>query len=121
MSIEENQLVVVTPLPGSPARTAGIKAGDVVLAVDGKSVLELGAASAIAAIRGPVGTVVALRVKRAGGEEATINVTRGAIRMPSVKGLALDESGQWNFWLDQEARPGYMHITDLSHQPATDC
>jgi carboxyl-terminal processing protease len=121
MSTEGNQLVVVTPLPGSPARTAGIKAGDVVLAVDGKSVIELGADSAIAAIRGPVGTVVSLRLKRAGGEESTINVTRGAIRMPSVKGLVLDESGTWNFWLDQEARLGYMQITDFSRQTADNC
>ncbi len=121
MSIEDNQLVVVTPLPDSPARSAGIKAGDVVLAVDGKSVIELGAASAIAVIRGPVGTVVALRVKRAGGEEATINVTRGAIRMPTVKGLVLDESGRWNFWLDEEARLAYMQITDFSRQTADDC
>jgi carboxyl-terminal processing protease len=121
MSIEDNQLIVVTPLPGSPARSAGIKAGDVVLAVDEKSVLELGAASAIAAIRGPVGTVVALRVKRAGGEEAAIIVTRGAIRMPTVKGLVLDESGQWNFWLDPDSRLGYMQITDFSRQTADDC
>src|SRR4029077_11180014 len=121
MSIEENQLIVVTPLPSSPARSAGINAGDVVLEVDGTSVLERGTAAAIAAIRGPVGTVVALRVKRAGGEEATINVTRGAIRMPTAKGLVLDKSGKWNFWLDHEARLGYMQITDFSRQTADNC
>jgi carboxyl-terminal processing protease len=121
MSTQDNQLVVVTPLPGSPARIAGIKAGDIVLAVDGKSVLELGATSAIASIRGPVGTLVALRVRRPGGVELTIQVTRGAIRMPTVKGLVLDESGKWNFWLDQEARLGYVQVTDFSRQTPEDC
>ncbi|HEY2251372.1 MAG TPA: S41 family peptidase, partial [Planctomycetaceae bacterium] len=120
-TITENQLAVVAPLPGSPAEAAGIRTGDAILAVDGKSVQELGHAAAIDAIRGQAGSVVALRVKR-GGEEFILKVTRGSIRMPSIKGLWIDKTTRkWNFWLDQEQKLGYVQIGEFGKTTVEDC
>jgi carboxyl-terminal processing protease len=121
LAVEGKQLVVVTPLPGSPAHAAGLKPGDTILAVDGKAVEELGPAAAITAIRGPAGSTVALRVQRTGDSGILVNITRGAIRMHSVKGLTLDGTGQWRFWIDAPAKIGYVQISEFSKQTAEDC
>jgi carboxyl-terminal processing protease len=113
---EEEQLVVITPLPGSPAQAAGLRPGDAILSVDGKSVAELGSTDAIGKIRGPAGSTVSLRVQKLGGGIDTLNVTRAAIRVPSVKGIVLDESGKWSFWLDRGQKLGYARISDFSKQ-----
>jgi hypothetical protein len=63
---------------GGAAR-AGLARGDVILGVDGRSVLDLGAADAIEAIRGPEGTVVTLTVRR-GDRTDTLRVTRTIVR-----------------------------------------
>src|SRR5262249_51059193 len=52
LKAEEQELVVLAPLPGSPAQAAGLKPGDAIVSVGEKSVAELGSANAIAAIRG---------------------------------------------------------------------
>ncbi len=122
VSTSDQQLSVINPLPGSPAEAAGLKPGDKILAVDGKLVEELGPATAINAIRGKAGTVVSLQIKRAAGDEAVVTVTRGAIRIPSVKGLWLEKSTRkWNFWLDQEQKLGYVQIADFGKQTVDDC
>jgi carboxyl-terminal processing protease len=121
VSTTDNQLIVVAPLPGSPADAAGMRPGDAILAVDGRTVQDLGTAAAINAIRGQSGTTVALRVKRA-GEEILLKVTRGSIRMPSVKGLWIDKTARkWNFWLDQGQKLGYVQISEFGKQTAEDC
>lgn len=61
------------------ASRAGLARGDVILGVDGRSVLDLGMADAIEAIRGPEGTNVTLTVRRAGRTES-VTVTRTVVR-----------------------------------------
>ncbi|OGO04190.1 MAG: hypothetical protein A2Y73_05245 [Chloroflexi bacterium RBG_13_56_8] len=92
VSMLDGQLIVVEPLPNSPALEAGIQAGDVILAVDdepleGKSYFE-----AIALIRGPRGTVVRLLVKREGTADLfTVPVTRGEVEVPIVEARITEE------------------------------
>jgi hypothetical protein len=81
LAADGDALRVEQVVPGGGADTAGLAAGDLVLAVDGVPVTELGLDGAIQRIRGPVGTQVVLRIRRgdaAGPSDVT--VTRVKIR-----------------------------------------
>src|SRR5256714_7675239 len=61
-----DQIVLVSIMPGTPAEKAGLKAGDVVTAVDGQSTKGWTADDAVSHIRGKAGTTVKLQVSRNG-------------------------------------------------------
>lgn len=73
------------PLRGSPAALHGLRAHDVVIAVDGRSIAGISQDAAVALIRGPVGSIVRLTIKRAGiAAPFVVAVPRGTIAVPSV-------------------------------------
>lgn len=81
---EEDLAVRVTePFPGSPAAAAGLVAGDLIIAVDGEPVSELGMTGTISKVRGPVDTEVTLGVRRK-GEEFELAIVRAIIDMPTT-------------------------------------
>jgi carboxyl-terminal processing protease len=84
VSSQGKQIVIVAPIAGSPAEKAGIKAGDVIEAVDGASTDGWTEEKAVLKIRGPRGTKVQLKVKHADGREETFNIERDAIKVASV-------------------------------------
>ena len=88
---QDNVLEIVRLYPGQPADKAGIKAGDLVVAVDGRSIVGYSVYEAIALIRGPAGSSVKLTIMRKG--EATpleLSVTRAKITIPLVQSKMLD-------------------------------
>ena len=78
------RLVVVAPMDGSPAERAGLRSGDVVTAVDGRSVDGETLDEAIARIRGPKGTTVVLSIDRA-GELLDLSIVRDTIVQRQVE------------------------------------
>ncbi len=82
-SADESAIVVLLPISGSPAEKAGIKKGDYITAVDGKTVAELGYSAAIDAVKGESGTTVSLTVLR-DDIEKEITVERAAVEGVSV-------------------------------------
>jgi len=66
MTVRKNQPTVVETLPDSPARAAGLRPGDVLLEVNGKSVVGMPLDRIVLMVRGPAGTTVRLRVLHAG-------------------------------------------------------
>lgn len=80
---KDNVLTVVSPLSGSPALNAGLKSGDQILQVDGKTLAGLTFVEAVQLVRGPQGSTVTLRVKR-DGTEFDVKVTRDIIRLPEI-------------------------------------
>lgn len=81
-----NQIIVVSPLEGSPAKTAGIRPGDIILAVDGEEISsDETVYDVVAKIRGESGTKVTLTILHKGASEAVnIEVTRSEITVPSM-------------------------------------
>ncbi len=84
VSEENGRVVIVRPIPGTPAERAGILPGDIILAVDGEAADGWTSEVAVLKIRGPRGTIVTLRVQHANGEEETIEIERDQINVPSV-------------------------------------
>ncbi|MEE8337193.1 MAG: S41 family peptidase [Dehalococcoidia bacterium] len=91
-------VVIVRPLPGTPAEEAGILAGDIILEVDGEDAEGWSLDKAVLRIRGPRGTTVELLVRHTDGTEELIAIVRGEIFVASVitippGGLLLDAEG----------------------------
>jgi len=81
----QSQPSVVSTLPGSPAGAAGIKAGDIILAVDGKSTSGMSLTAIVLEVQGPAGTQVTLTVTHTGETTPVdITITRAQINQSSV-------------------------------------
>jgi carboxyl-terminal processing protease len=95
-------LKIVSPIDDTPAAKAGVKAGDYIVAIDGKLVSEMTLQDAIDKMRGKEGSQVSLTVLRK-GEKApiTFKLVRQIIQIASVKSKMLDN----NF--------GYVRITQF--------
>ena len=85
--------VIVSPLPNTPAEQAGVRPGDVILAVDGVSTEGKSLQDAILRIRGPRGTSVTLTVRHFGQSELVdITIVRGEITIESVYTNIMDDN-----------------------------
>lgn len=87
IDIKKGQLQVVSPLEGSPAQKAGIRAGDKILKINGTSTADLtGIDEAVKFIRGPKGTEIILTILRDEWEDSReIKIIRRVIQVPSLK------------------------------------
>lgn len=86
LGYDNGQIIVVTPLEGSPAKAAGIRAGDYILAVDGVDIkAEETVYDVVAKIRGEAGTKVKLTILHKGESKAVeVEITRSDITVPSM-------------------------------------
>lgn len=91
ISIEEGILTVVTPLVGTPAEAAGIRAGDQILAIDGESTEKITLSGASTRIRGETGTAVVLTVRHESGEVVDISIVRSMIVIDPVESKTLED------------------------------
>jgi len=91
LSIENENLVVVTPLKGSPAEKAGIKPGDIIYKIGDKMASDLTLFDAIKTIRGEIGTPITLSIIRKGVEKSfDVTIIRAKIDVESVTKKVLD-------------------------------
>ncbi|HNS51499.1 MAG TPA: S41 family peptidase [Anaerolineae bacterium] len=85
VEMKDGQVVIVSPIDGSPAEAAGLRAGDIILTVDGESLTGLTLDEAISRIRGPRGTEVSLTVRSpTTGRDRGVTVTRAKIKETRV-------------------------------------
>lgn len=84
-------LKVITPLDGSPAQKAGIKAGDYIVRIDDKFIKDMSLAEAVKNMRGPKGTTVYITVVRSDqAKPLRLKLIRDDIRVESVKSRVID-------------------------------
>jgi len=83
IDVKNGVLTVVAPLKGTPAEAAGIKTGDAIIAIDGKSTEGLSTEVAVQQIRGPKGTSVTFTIVR-DKKPLEIKVTRDTIQVPET-------------------------------------
>jgi carboxyl-terminal processing protease len=102
VTVKDKQLMIIAPIAGSPAEKAGIKAGDVILEIDGEHASDMSFAEAILRIRGPEGTVVKLIILHEGETEPEeIEIIRSRVKVPSV-------------YFKMEGDIAYINITDFT-------
>jgi len=83
IDVKDGVLTVIAPLKGAPAEAVGIKAGDQILAIDGKSTDGISTDKAVSQIRGPVDTSVDLSIIR-DGKALDFKITRQTIQVPET-------------------------------------
>lgn len=105
---KDNQFVVVSPIEDTPAYKAGIKAGDILLKIDGEDLSGQSLEEVVKKIRGQDGSQVTLTLKRGSEEAKDITVTRSDIKLKSVYGR-MDGDGI-----------GYIRVTNFNEDTDKD-
>lgn len=109
VGIDDDRIVVVTPVDGGPAASAGVRAGDIVLSVDGVPVGPVDLEDTASRMRGPAGTDVVLVLRRAGVDEPLVfELERGQIEVRSVRAELL------------EAGDAYVRVSHFTDTTAED-
>lgn len=86
----DGNIVVMSPIDGSPAAAAGLQAKDIITTINGQSTAGMSANDAVNKIRGPKGSKVTLAVLRDGNQQLTFTITRDTINVPTATSKILD-------------------------------
>lgn len=114
------RLMVVGPLPDSPAHEAGLFAGLEILAVDGVAADELTLAEARDRVATPAEGKVYLRLRDPDGIETTRKLETARFDAEIVTGLVRDEDGEWVHVLDRQKRIFYLRISEFVERTPTE-
>jgi len=85
IAIREGVLIVVTPLPGTPAYELGILPGDMIMKIEGKDTKDITLSQAVEFLRGTPGTKVTISILREGLKDLIdFTITRAVVKIESV-------------------------------------
>ena len=108
LSLKDGNLIIVSPLDGSPAKNIGVKPGDRILQIDDKSTAGMSVSEAVALIRGESGTTVKLVLQTGTDDPREVVITRGVITVSSVT------------WEDKGDGTAYMRISRFGSDTNTE-
>jgi carboxyl-terminal processing protease len=114
MDPDANRLKVIVPMVGTPAYTAGILAGDLIMEIDGATTEGMIPDKAVEVLTGRPGTPVTLTVLHENDEKTEkVTITRAIIDVPSVLGDSRKADDSWDFMYDKDSKIGYVRITSF--------
>lgn len=105
VTTENDFIKVVSPIDDTPAYKAGLKAGDLITAIDGKSTRGITLNEAVDQMRGAIGTALTLTIFRTGQEPFDVSLTRDRIKVQSVRSR-----------LEADGTIGYLRISSFNEQ-----
>lgn len=92
LGIKDGNVIIVAPLDDFPAQKAGVQSGDIIVAVDGQTVIGESVEKVVSLIRGESGTDVTLTLRRGNSTNDTV-ITRAQIDVPTVRSEIKDGVG----------------------------
>lgn len=108
ITMENNKLLVVSPIEDTPAYKAGIKAGDWIVEIDGEATDKMTVFQAVKKMRGNPGTKVTLTIFRKGIDKPfKVEITRDIIKVKSVKTKEIENG-----------KIGYIRLTQFQENSA---
>ena len=106
------RLIVMTPLPGTPAYKAGVRAGDLIMEIEKDSTEGMTLTDAVKRLKGQPGEKVAIGVLHEGAKDIEqIEIIRDVIHVSTVLGDSYLPDGKWDFMLDKEQKIAYVRLT----------
>lgn len=109
ITVKDDVLTVVSPIEGTPAYKAGVKAGDRIIKIEGRLTRDMSLMETVKTIRGPKGTKVSLTISREGVvKPLEFSITRDVIPLKSVRCFLLTPD------------IGYLRISNFQGQTAED-
>ena len=100
---------IAEPYEGNPAEKSGLRAGDKILSIDGKSMVGLPSDDVSSSLKGPKGTTIEIEIERENAGKKKISVTRDEIKLPDVP-----YSGMLN------GTVGYIKLNSFTNTAAAD-
>ncbi|TDO95139.1 carboxyl-terminal processing protease [Halanaerobium saccharolyticum] len=85
ITMRDNKLTIVSPIKNTPGERAGLRAGDIITAINGKKTAEMSQMKAVDLMRGKEGTDVTLTISRGDEEPFDVKITREDIEVPYVE------------------------------------
>lgn len=85
IGLRNGEITVIAPIKGGPAERQGVRAGDVILEINGESTQGFSTDDAARRLRGPRGTSVTIKVRHLDGSIEEITIVRERIQIPSVE------------------------------------
>ena len=111
ISLDEGWLTVIAPIPGGPAIQVGVRSGDRIVEIEGKTTEGMTTMDAVKVLRGAKGTKVTMTVLHLSGQSEEITIIRDDIKIPSVSGVKHLPDGEWDYMADAEAKIGYVRLS----------
>ena len=115
VDVKDGYLTVISPFEGSPAHRTGVRPGDIILEVDGRSTKGWSATRSIQELTGLSGTHVTIKLLHLDDTEETVTIIRQKIQVPTIKGWRrVGPDGSWNYMLDSVAGIGYIRLSQFT-------
>lgn len=116
---QSRRLTVTSPLPGTPAYKAGVRAGDTIMEINGKSTEKMTVDDAVKVLKGKEGEEVTIGVLHQGHSLVEqLKMPRARIHVPTVMGDSYKPDGSWNFMVDPEKKIAYIRLSAFSRNTA---
>ncbi len=116
---KSGELIVGSPLVGSPAQRAGIRAGDRIVRIDQRPTRDLSLDDAVRLMRGRPGARVTLALLRPGEEkERVVELVREVVQVDTVSGYSRNADGSWNYLLPDHPQIALTSISSFGKETA---
>ncbi len=103
VTTERGIVKVISPIDGTPAAKAGIRANDLITHIDGKPIIGISLREAVKMMRGPVDSKITVKIRRKGVDPFDVSIVRAIITVKSVRYRTI-------------GNVGYIRITAFNQQ-----
>lgn len=121
ISKADGLLKAVSLLPGPAYNSGLVDAGDIIEKVNGENTKDMSVTCAVSKITGPAGTKVKLTIRKPDAEKTfEVELARAKIVVPTIRGWSRNGNGDWQYFVDDASKVGYVRVSQFSGTTAGD-